>query len=251
MSDLTGIPFEKESGGIKNAVTSYWSKRAGSFSEHKHDEAHSYKAELWRNEIAERLPAGDGLRVLDVGCGAGFFEMALAPLGYRMTGIDLTPDMISKAKQLCGIHHAAEAEFHVMDAEHPDFPEGFFDAVISRNLTWTLPHPAEAYGEWHRVLKPGGVLLNYDAEYAKGFHKYDQMENLAHVNVDDSLVEECHSIYHMLSVSSLERPEWDVGILKELGFSEVEADRAAGDRLYAVKDQFYMPDRMFCLRAVK
>ena len=86
MSDLTGIPFEKESGGIKNAVTSYWSKRAGSFSEHKHDEAHSYKAELWRNEIAERLPAGDGLRVLDVGCGSGFFEMVLAPLGYRMTG---------------------------------------------------------------------------------------------------------------------------------------------------------------------
>lgn len=251
MSVLSSIPFERESGNIKTAVTSYWSKRAGSFSAHKHDEAHSYKADLWRRELTERLPEGDGLRILDVGCGAGFFEMVLAPCGYRVTGIDLTPDMISQAKQLCGRHHASTAEFYVMDAEHPDFPDGFFDAVISRNLTWTLPLPGDAYREWHRVLKPGGVLLNYDAEYAKGFHKYDQKENLAHEKVDDALVEECHDIYHMLSVSTLDRPQWDIQILNDIGFREVEADRAAGDRMYAVKDEFYMPDRMFCIRAVK
>jgi ubiquinone/menaquinone biosynthesis C-methylase UbiE len=168
-----------------------------------------------------------------------------------MTGIDLTPEMISQAKQLCGRHRAAAAEFYVMDAEHLDFPDGYFDAVISRNLTWTLPHPAEAYKEWYRVLKTGGILLNYDAEYAKGFHKYDQAENLAHEKVTDDLVEECHNIYHMLSVSALDRPEWDLQVLDKIGFSEVEADRGAGDRLYAEKDQFYMPDRMFCIRAVK
>jgi ubiquinone/menaquinone biosynthesis C-methylase UbiE len=251
MSRLSEVPFESEPAGVKAAVKSYWSKRSGSFSEHKHDEAHSYKAELWRNELCERLPAGGGLRILDVGCGAGFFEMVLAHSGYRMTGIDLTPEMISQAKQLCGRHRAAAAEFYVMDAEHPDFPDGYFDAVISRNLTWTLPHPAEAYKEWHRVLKQGGVLLNYDAEYAKGFHKYDQAENLAHEKVEDSLVEECHNIYHMLSVSALNRPEWDVKVLNEIGFRSVEADISAGDRLYSVKDQFYMPDRMFCVRAVK
>jgi hypothetical protein len=101
------------------------------------------------------------------------------------------------------------------------------------------------------VLKTGGILLNYDAEYAKGFHKYDQAENLAHEKVTDDLVEECHNIYHMLSVSALDRPEWDLQVLDKIGFSEVEADRGAGDRLYAEKDQFYMPDRMFCIRAVK
>jgi len=251
MSNLSEIPFEKESGGIKTAVASYWAKRSGSFSEHKHDEAHSYRLDLWRSELTERLPAGEGLKILDAGCGAGFFEMVLAPLGYRMTGIDLTPDMISQAKQLCARHQAAAAEFHVMDAEYPDFPDGTFDAVISRNLTWTLPHPEEAYRQWHRVLKSGGVLLNYDAEYAKGFHTFDQSENLAHENIDSSLVEECHSIYHMLSVSTLNRPEWDEEALKEAGFKSVETDLSAGDRLYSIKDRFYMPDRMFCIRAVK
>jgi len=251
MGTLSQIPFQKESSTIKNTVTSYWAKRSGSFSEHKNDEAHSYKAALWRRELTERLPSGEKLKILDVGCGAGFFEMVLAPLEYRITGIDLTPEMISNARQLCGRHHAGTAEFYVMDAEHPVFPDEHFDAVISRNLTWTLPHPEKAYREWHRVLKPGGVLLNYDAEYAKGFHKYDQSENLAHKKVADVLVEECHNIYHMLSVSSLDRPEWDLQLLEGLGFSSVMADRSAGDRLYAVKDEFYMPDRMFCIRAVK
>jgi ubiquinone/menaquinone biosynthesis C-methylase UbiE len=251
MSKLSDIPFEKESGEIKAAVTSYWSKRSGSFSEHKHDEAHSYKAELWRRELAERLPVGTGLKILDVGCGAGFFEMVLAPLGHRVTGIDLTPEMISNAKQLCERHGVSMADFYVMDAEHLEFPDGCFDAVISRNLTWTLPHPKEAYREWSRVLNPGGILLNYDAEYAKGFHKCNQSENLAHEKVTDDLVEECHSIYHMLTVSTLNRPEWDASVLKELGFGKVETDGSAGDRLYSIKDQFYMPDRMFCITAVK
>lgn len=197
------------------------------------------------------LPQGRSLRILDVGCGAGFFELVLAPMGHDITGIDLTPEMITEARKLAGSHHSGWAEFLIMDAEKPEFPDNWFDAVISRNLTWTLPHPAEAYREWHRVLKPGGVLLNFDAEYAKGFHKYDQAENLAHKSVDDSLVEECHSIYHMLNVSTYDRPQWDEEVLKHIGFKEIRVDLTAGDRLYKERDQFYMPDRMFSIRAVK
>ena len=35
--------------------------------------------------------------------------------------------------------------------------------IVSRNLTWNLPHPEMAYKEWLRVLKKGGRLLNFDA----------------------------------------------------------------------------------------
>ena len=251
MSELTALPFDREAGDIKARTRSFWTKRAGGFAETRHDEAHSYKAELWVKELTERLPQGRYLRILDTGCGAGFFELLLAPLGHEVTGIDLTPEMIEKGRVLLAQHGASNAELLVMDAEKPDFPDGFFDAVISRNLTWNLPHPAEAYREWHRVLKKGGVLLNYDAEYAKGFHRYDQSENCAHSDIDEALIEECHDLYHMLSVSALDRPEWDVEVLKDIGFTEVSADREAGDRLYGIRDRFYMPDRMFGIRAVK
>lgn len=40
-----------------------------------------------------------------------------------------------------------------------------FDVVVSRNLTWNLQEPAVAYKEWCRVLKKGGLLLNFDANW--------------------------------------------------------------------------------------
>ena len=251
VSQLNASAVQERPEVIKNRVTDYWAKRSKSFSSHKHEEAHSYKALLWREEFRRNLPEGRALRILDAGCGAGFFELVLVPMGHDVTGIDLTPEMVTEARKLAGSHHSGSAEFLIMDAEHPEFPDNWFDAVISRNLTWTLPHPAEAYGEWHRVLKPGGVLLNYDAEYAKGFHKYDQSENLAHKDIDTGLTAECHDIYHMLNVSTFDRPAWDEEVLRNIGFRDIKADLSAGDRLYKEKDQFYMPDRMFCIRAVK
>ena len=250
MTKLMQIPFEEEAEDIKDKVVTYWSKRAESFSEHKHEEIHSKKKQLWQAEFLRHFSADDKLSVLDVGCGAGFFEMVLSDFGFEVTGVDLTPEMIEKGKELLS-RHGAKARLMVMDAEKLDFADSSFDLVINRNLVWTLPHPVEAYMEWHRVLKPGGMLLVYDAEYAKGFHHYDQMQNLAHKNVTDAMVEECHDIYHMLSISTLDRPEWDKACLEKIGYENIVTDLGAGDRLYSEKDQFYMPDRMFLVKAQK
>ena len=84
-----------------------------------------------------------------------------------MTGTDLTPQMVESAEKLAG-EEQVSCEFLVMDAEKLEFGDDTFDVVISRNLTWTLPHPQEAYREWKRVLKPGGILLNFDADYGAG-----------------------------------------------------------------------------------
>jgi len=236
---------------IKQKVVSYWTGRAESFSDIRHEEAHSYKAALWQEELSRNLPAGGPLKILDVGCGTGFFELILAPFGHSITGIDLTGEMLKEGRHLLAEHDVRNARLLLMDAEKLTFPDACFDAVISRNLTWTLPNPARAYGEWYRVLRPGGVLLNYDAEYAKGFHTYDQAQNLAHKDLKKDMIEECHAIYHMLPVSAAERPAWDKRTLLETCFSAVECDLTAGDRLYGIKDRFYMPDRMFAVRAVK
>ena len=80
----------------------------------------------------------------------------------------------------------------VMDAEAPDFPDEEFDVIVSRNLTWTLPDAEHAYQEWFRVLKPGGVMINLDANYgaADFADTADLPENHAHHQIQDELMQE-------------------------------------------------------------
>ena len=72
--------------------------------------------------------------------------------------------MLMEAKKNAG-EAADRIRFLEMNAEALDFEDAAFDVVISRNLTWNLPHPDAAYAEWARVLKPGGLLLNFDANW--------------------------------------------------------------------------------------
>jgi SAM-dependent methyltransferase len=137
------------------------------------------------------------------------------------------------------------------DAENPDFDDETFDVIITRNLTWTLPHPIDAYKQWFRVLKNGGVLINFDAEYAKGAHNLTSPENIAHKDIPLELKEECHDIYHMLTISMLDRPEWDRLILEEIGFAEINCDTEFSSRMFIERDEFYIPDKMFCIKATK
>ena len=239
---------------IKDKIQNYWTKRAESFFELRHEEIESNKAARWLNEIKEYIPLDRKIKVLDIGCGTAFFEIILGREGYDVTGIDLTEEMVIKANQMISIYglDSSKVKAIQMDAENLDFEDETFDMVISRNLTWTLPHPISAYREWNRVLKTGGVLLNFDAEYAKNadINLYSP-ENLSHKGLEKKMKDECNDIYHMLEISTLERPHWDVEILKANGYTDVETDVTFGDRIYIEKDQFYMPDKMFSIKAVK
>ena len=239
---------------IKKEISSYWTGRSEDFARLREEELNSEMAGLWLKELEKGLPEGEGLRILDVGTGCGFFSVLLAKLGHQVTGIDLTPAMIEKAKQIAR-ERGVEADFEVMDAEHPDFPEGTFDVIVSRNLTWTLPHPAEAYGEWLRVLKPGGVLLNFDGDYGKEEFT-EEMESLsadhAHRRLSCGQLEECDKIKDQLSISAMRRPAWDVEVLKNLGCVDMNVDNEVYRRIYASEDSpFYNPTPIFRLQARK
>lgn len=120
--------------------------------------------------------------------------------------------MIDRARKLIELNEPYDCDLQavVMDAENLDFSDESFDVIITRNLTWSLPHPIQAYSEWFRVLKKEGILLNFDAEYAKGAHNLKNQDNLAHKNISDEMKEECHKIYHRLTISTLDRLQWDV-----------------------------------------
>lgn len=158
--------------------------------------------------------------------------------------------MITAAKELAAAE-GSSAQFAVMDAEALKFADETFDVVISRNVMWNLPHPETAYKEWLRVLKPGGILLNYDAEYAREHHSQKLPKQNAHADIAPELLEECHNIYHMLDISTYNRPQWDKEFLSAAGMCSVSIDSTVGSRIYSSEDIFYIPVPMFCVKAVK
>ena len=125
--------------------------------------------------------------------------------------------------------------------------------VISRNLTWTLPEAAQAYKEWTRVLKPGGLLLNFDANYGSTnfAETSDLPENHAHNQLGNSLMQECEDIKRQLPISSYLRPAWDVEELGKAGMEQISIDLGVSRRVYKEKDEFYNPTPMFAIGARK
>lgn len=236
----------------KERIVSYWEKRSGDFLEHKRAELHSPMAERWLYEIKNQLPQDRNLRVLDVGCGAGFFSVLLAKEGYQVTGVDLTPDMVENARTLAE-EEKTDCEFFVMDAENLRFADESFDVVISRNLTWTLPDVKSAYREWVRVLKKGGILLNFDANY--GLSDFTDLcelpDNHAHQEIGDDMMRECEEIKRQLPISSYSRPAWDLETLGAMKLQEFSVDLGISSRIYVEKDEFYNPTPMFMLRTCK
>ena len=149
--------------GLQRRIERYWDRRSADFSAVRRRELQGTDGRLWLELMESHLPGGRPLRILDAGTGAGFFAILLARRGHRVTGIDLSSDMLHEAKKNM-LEAGCRAEFRKMSAQEPEFPPGSFDVVVSRNLTWTLPDVMQAYREWHRILKPGGKLLNFDSD---------------------------------------------------------------------------------------
>lgn len=98
-----------------------------------------------------------GLRVLDVGCGNGFFAGQLLEFGCKVTGIDLSESGIAQARAAfpTGRFEVLAADANILDA----LAEAPFDAVVSTEVIEHLYDPAAfARGCWN-ALRPGGVFV--------------------------------------------------------------------------------------------
>lgn len=238
---------------IKHRVAHYWSHRAEDFEIQRLREFDSEKRERWIKEFCKYLPMGKPLRILDIGTGTGFFACILAAEGHETIGIDLTPDMVRHAEHMASVL-GLDVGFRIMDAEKPEFEPESFDVLVTRNLTWTLPHVGKAYREWYRLLKSGGVLINFDADYNAALEDEELQElpeNHAHKLVPEDMKAENDAITMEVGAYQQPRPQWDVQLLVEAGFERVTVDMGVYRRIYAEIDEFYNPTPIFTLAAYK
>ena len=187
-------------------IENYWDERSADFSRTRRLELDGVDGLAWRNIFKKNLPEGR-LKI--------FFAAILSSLGHAVTGIDMSTKMLCEAdKNLRELN--LQAEFVKMNAQVLEFADETFDAVVTRNLTWTLPDVKAAYLEWWRVLKIGGVLMNFDSDYGDKIFSDDVCNE---IEVTDAMLIECDAIKNSLTISTCRRPFWDAGFLEGINFS--------------------------------
>ena len=231
---------------IESRIQKYWDARSENFGKVRRLELSGTSSKVWEEFLTADLPAGT-LKILDVGTGAGFFAAILSRLGYKVTGVDMSPKMIDNAKKLLN-ELELDAEFFVMDAQKLNFDDATFDAVVTRNLTWTLPDVMAAYREWNRVLKVGGVLINFDSDY--GEIKFNRVVSGIGDEVTDKMLDECTAIKNSLRISTHTRPQFDVEFLTRLGF-KVDCDFDISAKVHVDKNIPYDSTPLFKICAKK
>lgn len=98
-----------------------------------------------------------GQQLLDVACGTGVVAVTAARCGARVTGLDLTPALLERARENSRIAEV-EIDWREGDAENLPFADGSFDTVLSQFGHIFAPRPEVVIAEMLRVLKPGGTI---------------------------------------------------------------------------------------------
>ena len=208
-------------------IREYWNTRSEGYRQQIEKEREEHKDEFYK-EYFRQIP--EGSKVLDIGCGPGFFSLLLSSLDMKVTAVDYSEGMLEKAKDLLNRNGYHNAEFIRADAQRLPFADTSFDAVVSRNLVWNLENPEAAYKEWLRTLKPGGKLFIFDGnhycylyneEYASIQPKVDASSNHVLLGIKTNVIDE---IARELPLSRQVRPQWDEEALGRLKAGAVKSE---------------------------
>lgn len=143
------VPIEEYFADTAEDYDSWYETRAGAF------------ADRVETELAfALLPPEPGQKVLDAGCGTGNFTFKLARSGCRVTGVDVSEEMLDIARdKLTDFPHAHRVNFRCMDFRDLQFPPGSFDRIYSMAAFEFVQDRKKTFYDLYRTLKPGGSML--------------------------------------------------------------------------------------------
>ena len=276
----------------------YWLHRASGYSEVNQEELAGVQRGNWsaflQQEIREAFPGrtpGE-IRILYIGAGPGFLSIILAEMGYQVVAADFAERMLEeayanakaslpeiaedlwedgeeeewKARKRGYLRSASlggEISFRQENAMSLTFPEGSFDVVLSRNLTWNLPEPETAYRDWLRVLKTDGLLMVFDANWYRYLvdsekkHAYDKdRERVAEKGLGDYNIgenfDQMEEIARSMPMTERIRPAWDQDLLRRYGAKDISVAEDIGQRVYSEKEKVnYASTPMFMVKTKK
>ena len=120
-----------------------------------------------RQLVREALGARPGERILDVGCGPGFYVAELLEQvgsAGAVVGVDSSPQMLAFAARRCDKYD--NVSFHEADATSLPVHDATFDAALSIQVLEYVSDIHAALAEMHRVLRPGGRVVIWDVDWA-------------------------------------------------------------------------------------
>ncbi|NNM81903.1 MAG: class I SAM-dependent methyltransferase [Burkholderiales bacterium] len=108
---------------------------------------------------------------LDFGCGTGLLTLALQPHVRSIAGVDSSAGMLEQLKEKISANRLENVSASFVDFENGRHIEGNYDLVVSSMTAHHIPDTLALLREWHRVLRPGGMLCFADLDSEDGsFH---------------------------------------------------------------------------------
>jgi SAM-dependent methyltransferase len=151
-----------------DSARDYWDGQAAAFDdEPDHGLRDPEVRRAWRMLLAQNLPPAPA-RIADLGCGTGTLSILLAEQGHLVRGVDLSREMVARARLKAAQNAGLEASFTQGDAADPPLEPAGFDVVLSRHVLWALPDPSAALERWISLLTPDGRLVLVEGYWFTG-----------------------------------------------------------------------------------
>jgi ubiquinone/menaquinone biosynthesis C-methylase UbiE len=128
-------------------------------------------------------------RVLDLACGPGFVALEFAKHAREVVGVDLTAEMLKKARGLARREGITNVTFRRADVNRLPFPDGSFDVVVTRASFHHFPAPGRVLKEMARVMKRNGRMLisdntsKDDPEKSRLQNRLEKLRDPSHVEM--------------------------------------------------------------------